>query len=66
MKIKELITILQSAPDKEMNIYIENSENYFTTNIGFSFDDNNDLQLYQISEMESELNKIQSTKIDIN
>lgn len=45
MKIKELIKILQFAPDKEKDVYIESLGNYFTTNIITSFDDNNDVRI---------------------
>lgn len=45
MKIKKLIKILQLAPDKERDVYIESLENCFTTNIISSFDDNNDIRI---------------------
>jgi hypothetical protein len=48
MKIKELIKILKEAPDQERDIHVESLDNYWTSNIGFSFDDNNDLQLYEV------------------
>lgn len=50
MKVKELISILAQLPDKEACIFIQ-ADQHFTTNIGFSVDDNNDIQLYEISDI---------------
>jgi len=49
MKIKELIAFLETAPNKEAEVFIEDSNSSFTPFIGCSFDDNNDIQLYQIA-----------------
>lgn len=49
MKIKDLIKILESAPDKNRDVYIPNKGKsgwYATSKIGSNFDDNNDLELY--------------------
>ena len=67
MKIKELIKILKEAPDQEKDIYVESLDNYWTSNIGFSFDDNNDLQLYEvvkekINQLEKEISLIPAQK----
>ncbi len=51
MKISELIKILQSAPDKNAEVYIQNGD-LLTNSIDFSFDDNNDVQLYEITTPE--------------
>ena len=48
MKIKELIKILQSAPDKEREIYTESLKNCYTTSLDYNFDDNNDFVLYEV------------------
>lgn len=48
MKIKELIKILQSAPDQERNVYVESVKNDFTTLLDYSFDDKNDIRLYEV------------------
>ena len=58
MKIKELINILNSILDKEGNVFIINQENTFTSNIEYSIDDNNDIQLFE------ELDRIPKTEID--
>ena len=67
MNIKELIKILKEAPDQEKDIYVESLDNYWTSNIGFSFDDNNDLQLYEvvkekINQLEKEISLIPAQK----
>lgn len=51
MKISELMKILQSAPNKNAEIYIQNGD-LLTNSIDFSFDDNNDLQLYEVAEQD--------------
>lgn len=43
MKIKTLIKILSTAPNKDKNIWIDGNNKEFTTDIGYSFDDNNDI-----------------------
>ena len=48
MKISELIKILQTAPDKDREIYAESLGNYYTTNLHFDFDQNNDILLYEV------------------
>ena len=50
MKIKELIKILQSAPDQERDVYLKSVKNDFTTLLDYSFDDNNHIRLYEIVE----------------
>ncbi len=50
MKISELIEILQAAPDKNRDVYTESIGNYFTTNLHFGFDQNNDMRLYEVAE----------------
>jgi hypothetical protein len=54
MKIKELIAVLKSAPDFERDVYIISMDKYFTTSIGASFDDNNDIQVYEVGSGLSE------------
>jgi hypothetical protein len=49
MKISELIKILQAAPDKNRDVYTESVGNYYTTNLHFDFDDNNDMCLYEVA-----------------
>lgn len=57
MKIKELLKILQNAPDKNRDVYIPHTlimptsgsiHQESSTKIGNNFDDNNDLDLYVI------------------
>jgi hypothetical protein len=48
MKIKHLLRLLQAADDKEKEVWIPSIENDRTTNIGFNFDDINNLELYEI------------------
>jgi len=59
MKIKELKKILNQAPDENKDVYIPHTEimtiskticQSSSTSIGNNFDDNNDLELYVISE----------------
>ena len=40
---------MQNAPDKDRDVYIESLGNYYTTSLHFDFDDNNDVQLYEVS-----------------
>ena len=54
MKIKHLIRILQAAADKEREVYIPSIDGCTTTKIGYSFDDNNDLELYETGVISSE------------
>lgn len=48
MKIKDLLRILQVAPDKEKEVWIPAMDNERTTFIDFNFDDNNNLDLYEV------------------
>ena len=65
MKIRELIVLLQGLPDKEREVFITNQSNDFTSSIGYSVDDNNDVQLYEISDDETFIkgNEFEMTKI---
>ena len=58
MKIKELIKILEQAPDKEQNVYIphimimpksKTVRQVATTSIGSNFDDDCNFEMYVIS-----------------
>ncbi|GHU60967.1 hypothetical protein FACS1894121_1770 [Bacteroidia bacterium] len=54
MKIKDLLRILQVAPDKEKEVLIPSFDTERTTYIDFNFDDENNLDLYEvIKEVES-------------
>jgi hypothetical protein len=54
MKIKDLLLILQSAPDKEKQVWMPAFDGERTTYIDFNFDDENNLDLYEvIKEVES-------------
>ena len=48
MTIKELKKILNSAPDNERDVYIPH-RGIQSTDVGFNFDDNNDLDLYVVA-----------------
>jgi hypothetical protein len=50
MKIKDLLSILQSASDKEKEIWIPALDGERTTFIDFNFDDENNLELYEVIE----------------
>ena len=59
MIIKQLIKILETAPDKNKEVYIPHTmimptsksvHQESSTNIGHNFDDNNDLDLYIIGD----------------
>ena len=52
MKIKDLLLILENAPNKEKEIWIPSVSNERTTNIDFNFDDENNLELYEIGSNE--------------
>ena len=52
MKIKDLLLILENAPNKEKEIWIPSVSNDRTTNIDFNFDDENNLELYEIGSNE--------------
>ena len=52
MKIKDLLLILENAPNKEKEIWIPSISNERTTNIDFNFDDENNLELYEIGSNE--------------
>ena len=49
MKIKELKKILENAPDEEAEIFINDLPDNKETDIGYNFDDNNDLDLYIVN-----------------
>jgi len=49
MKIKDLLSLLQLAPEKDKEVWIPSIENERTTNIGFNFDDINNLELYEFA-----------------
>jgi len=54
MKIKDLLRILQAAPDKEKEVWVPAMDNERTTFIDFNFDDENNLDLYEVvKEVES-------------
>ncbi|MDR3287171.1 MAG: hypothetical protein LBT27_06995, partial [Prevotellaceae bacterium] len=40
-----------AAADKERGVYIPAIDNCTTTQIGFDFDDNNDLELYEVKNI---------------
>ena len=48
MKIKDLLRILQIAPDKEKEVWIPAIDNERTAFIDFNFDDDNNLDLYEV------------------
>lgn len=48
MKIKDLLLLLENAPDKEKEIWIPSMSNERTTNIDFNFDDENNIELYEV------------------
>ena len=48
MKIKDLLLILENAPNKEKEIWIPSISNERTMNIDFNFDDENNLELYEV------------------
>ena len=48
MKIKDLLRILQVAPDKEKDVWIPSMDDTRTTFIDFNFDDENNLDLYEV------------------
>lgn len=50
MKIKELIKILETSDDKNMEVYIPSIENEKTTNIWYNFDDLWNIELYEVSK----------------
>jgi hypothetical protein len=51
MKIKELLKICEEAPCQDAEVYIPTDcSQSATTNIGYNFDDNNDLDLYEVSK----------------
>lgn len=54
MKIGDLLLILQSAPDKEKQVWMPAFDGERTTYIDFNFDDENNLDLYEVvKEVES-------------
>ena len=48
MKIKDLLLILENAPNKEKEIWIPSISNERTMNIDFNFDDENNIELYEV------------------
>ena len=52
MKIKDLLLLLENTTDKEKEIWIPSISNERTTNIDFNFDDENNLELYEIGSNE--------------
>ena len=67
MKIKDLLLILENAPNKEKEIWIPSVSNERTTNIDFNFDDENNLELYEIGSNDetytiSKINEILKSK----
>jgi len=48
MSIKNLLRLLQAAPDKDAEVFIPSIDNCCTTSIGYSYDDVNNLELYQV------------------
>jgi hypothetical protein len=48
MKIKDLLRILQLAPDKEKEVFMPAFEGERTTLVDFNFDDENNLDLYEV------------------
>ena len=67
MKIKDLLLILENAPNKEKEIWIPSVSNERTTNIDYNFDDENNLELYEIGSNDetytiSKINEIVKSK----
>ena len=67
MKIKDLLLLLENAPNKEKEIWIPSISNERTTNIDFNFDDENNLELYEIGSNDetytiSKINEIVKSK----
>ena len=67
MKIKDLLLILENVPNKEKEIWIPSVSNERTTNIDFNFDDENNLELYEIGSNDetytiSKINEIVKSK----
>ena len=67
MKIKDLLLILENAPNKEKEIWIPSVSNERTTKIDFNFDDENNLELYEIGSNDetytiSKINEIVKSK----
>ena len=52
MKIKDIIILLENAPNKEKEIWIPSISNERTSNIDFNFDDENNLELYEVGSNE--------------
>jgi hypothetical protein len=48
MKINDLLRILQAAPEKEKEVWIPAFDGERTTFIDFNFDDENNLDLYEV------------------
>ena len=67
MKIKDLLLLLENTTDKEKEIWIPSISNERTTNIDFNFDDENNLELYEIGSNDetytiSKINEIVKSK----
>ena len=67
MKIKDLLLLLENAPNKEKEIWIPSISNERTSNIDFNFDDENNLELYEIGSNDetytiSKINEIVKSK----
>jgi hypothetical protein len=67
MKIKDLLLLLENAPNKEKEIWIPSISNERTMNIDFNFDDENNLELYEIGSNDetytiSKINEIVKSK----
>ena len=48
MKIKDLLLLLENTTDKEKEIWIPSISNERTMNIDFNFDDENNIELYEV------------------
>lgn len=61
MKIKDLLLLLENTPNKEKEIWIPSISNERTTNIDFNFDDENNIELYEVGSND---NSYALSKID--
>jgi hypothetical protein len=50
MKIKDLLQILQTAPEKDKEVWIPALDGERTTSIDFNYDDENNLDLYEVAK----------------
>ena len=53
MKIKDLLRLLENAPDKDKEIFVPSISNERTSNIDFNFDDENNIELYETGSDDS-------------